>query len=129
MRKLPYGLLLSLLLVACQPSVQVYDLLCEGLVEPLGIDSTQPHFSWKIASTQPVEQAAYEIEVGPGLWRSGKVESAGQVMIPYGGASLAAKQQTRWRVRIWTADGEKSAWSPWQRLGIGALEGLKGDYI
>lgn len=128
MRKLPYGLLLSLLLVACQPSVQVYDLLCEGLVEPLGIDNTQPHFSWKIASDEPVEQKAYEIEVGPELWRSGKVESASQVMVPYGGAPLAEKQQTRWRVRVWTAKG-KSAWSPWQRMGIGALEGLKGDYI
>ena len=37
-----------LFLAACQPSFGVYDLRCEGLVEPLGIDSTNPHFSWKI---------------------------------------------------------------------------------
>jgi len=128
MRRNPFGLLIGLLLVACQPSVRLYDLRCEGLVEPLGIDNTQPHFSWKIASDEPVEQKAYEIEVDPELWRSGKVESASQVMVPYGGAPLAEKQQTRWRVRVWTAKG-KSAWSPWQRMGIGALEGLKGDYI
>ena len=54
-----------LLLAACQPSFGVYDLRCEGLVEPLGIDSAHPHFSWKIRSDKPMEQAAYEIEVGP----------------------------------------------------------------
>ena len=129
MRRISCWLLLGLLLAACQPAVQLYDLRCEGLVEPLGIDNTQPHFSWKMASDLPVEQTAYEIEVGPELWRSGKVESACQVMVPYGGESLVSRQQTRWRVRVWTAKGGKSAWSPWQRMGIGALEGLKGDYI
>ena len=128
MRRFLSGLFACLLWVACQPSIRVYDLRCEGLVEPLGIDNTQPHFSWKIASDKPVVQKAYEIEVGPGLWRSGRVDSDDQVMAPYGGTALVSKQHTCWRVRIWTNRG-KSAWSPWQRLGIGALEGLKGDYI
>ena len=127
MRRFPSGLLVSLLLVACQPSVQVYDLRCEGLVEPLGIDNTQPHFSWKIRSSGPMQQAAYELEVGS--WQSGRVESSDQVMVPYGGEPLAQRQQTRWRVRIWTAEGEASAWSPWQSLGVGALNGLQGEFI
>ena len=80
--------LLALLLVACQPSFEVYDLRCEGLTEPLAIDSVQPHFSWKIRSEHPMEQAAYEIEVGPDHWRSGKVVSPDQVMVPYGGLPL-----------------------------------------
>ena len=33
------------LLCACTPDFGVYDLRCEGLVEPLGIDSGEPHFS------------------------------------------------------------------------------------
>ena len=66
------ALALCLALLACQPAVQIYDLRCEGLEEPLGIDSAQPHFSWKIKADGPVKQAAYEIQVGPGLWRSGR---------------------------------------------------------
>ena len=125
------ALVFLLALAACKPSVQVYDLRCEGLVEPLGIDSAQPHFSWKIKAEKPVDQAAYEIQVGPGLWSTGKVSAQDQVMVPYKGSALASRQQTRWRVRIWTADGKASAWSKWQRLGVGILEGdsLKGDYI
>ena len=118
-----------LLLAACQPSFGVYDLRCEGLTEPLGIDGTNPHFSWKIRSDKPMEQAAFEIEVGPGLWQSGKVESSEQVMVPYGGAPLAARQQAWWRVRVWDAAGKVSAWSPRQRFGIGVLDGLRGDFI
>ena len=121
--------LLALLLAACQPSFGVYDLCCEGLPEPLGIDSAQPHFSWKIRSDKPMEQAAYEIEVGPDLWQSGKVESPDQVMVPYEGLPLYSRQQAWWRVRVWDAAGKVSAWSPKRRFGIGVLDGLKGDFI
>ena len=38
--------LAACLLTACHPGFSVYDLRCEGLVEPLGIDNAQPHFSW-----------------------------------------------------------------------------------
>ena len=120
---------LCLLAVACQPAFEVYDLRCEGLTEPLGIDSARPHFSWKIQSRESMEQAAYEIEVGPGLWRSGKVESADQVMVPYRGLPLASRQQARWRVRVWNQDGKASRWSGWQRFGVGVLDSLKGEYI
>ena len=119
----------ALFLVACQPSFGVYDLRCEGLPEPLGIDSALPHFSWKIRSEHPMEQAAYEIEVGPDHWRSGKVVSPDQVMVPYGGLPLYARQQAWWRVRVWDAAGKVSAWSPKRRFGIGALDGLKGVFI
>ena len=130
MKRLFYSLFL-LALAACQPSFEVYDLRCEGLVEPLGIDSARPHFSWKISSDKPMEQAAYEIEVGPGLWNSGKVASGDQVMVPYGGTELCSRQQTRWRVRVWNAEDKASAWSPWQRLGVGIIgdDRLKGEYI
>ena len=118
-----------LVLCACQPSFSVYDLRCEGLTEPLGIDSTQPHFSWKIRSDRPMEQAAYEIEVGPDLWNSGRVASPDQVMVPYDGLPLYARQQAWWRVRVWDAAGKASAWSPKQHFGIGVLDDLQGDFI
>ena len=123
--------LAACILAACQPAFEVYDLRCEGLVEPLGIDNAQPHFSWKIRSSGTMEQVAYEIEVGPELWQSGRVESAEQVMVPYEGKPLASRQQGWWRVRVWKSDKEVSAWSPKQRFGIGVIgdDALKGDYI
>ena len=119
----------ALLAVSCTEGFEVYDLRCEGLAEPLGIDSVQPHFSWKIRSVKPMAQSAYEIEVGPDLWSSGKVLSADQVMVPYGGKVLGSRQQAWWRVRVWNADGKISAWSAKQRFGVGILDGMKGDWI
>ena len=50
----------ALLALSCQPSFRVQDMRCEGLVEPLGIDSARPHFSWTLVSKGPMEQTAYE---------------------------------------------------------------------
>ena len=120
-----------LVLSACSQSFEVYDLRCEGMTEPMGIDTALPHFSWKIRSFAAMEQYAYEIEVGPDLWQSGKVVSAEQVMVPYGGSPLASRQQAWWRVRVWSAEGKESSWSPKQRFGVGIIgdDRLEGDYI
>ncbi|MBQ6910844.1 MAG: family 78 glycoside hydrolase catalytic domain [Bacteroidales bacterium] len=120
----------ALLAAGCQPAFNVQEMRCEGLVEPLGIDSAEPHFSWTVFSEGPMEQTAYEIEVGPDLWRSGKVESAEQVMVPYGGAPLSSRQQAWWRVRVWNQDGKVSAWSGKAHFGVGLLDGeMQGAYI
>ena len=125
-----YCLLLLVALAACSPRFEVYDLRCEGLVEPLGIDSCEPHFSWKIRSEEPMRQAAYELQVQD-LWNSGKVESDEQIMVPYEGPMLASRQQALWRVRVWRQDGKVSRWSPWTRFGVGivAPDTLRGAYI
>ena len=117
------------LLCACAPEFSVYDLRCEGLVEPLGIDSGEPHFSWKIRSDAPMEQVAYEIEVGPDLWSSGRVPSSDQIMVPYAGKPLSSRQQGWWRVRVWRSEKEVSDWSPKQRFGVGIIGGdaMKGE--
>ena len=100
MKRFVHIALAAILLTACHPGFSVYDLRCEGLVESLGIDSAQPHFSWKIRSSETMEQVAYEIEAGPDLWQSGRVESAEQVMVPYAGKPLSSRQQAWWRVRV-----------------------------
>ena len=132
---------LAVLVISCGPSFDVYDLKCEGLSEPLGIDSTIPHFSWKIRSEKPMEQVAYEIQVAPSkealesgeasLWSSGRIASAEQIMVPYSGTDLSSRQICWWRVRIWNSDKKASAWSEPQRFGIGITSGdtLEGDYI
>lgn len=129
-------LIAAVLPLACaQPTVR--DLRCEGMDEPLGIATATPRFSWKNDICEA--QSAYCIEVASSpellksgkadLWSSGKVESDEQVMVPYGGGMLEAKQLCWWRVRTWSASGKASAWSKPQRFSVGALEGLQGDYI
>ena len=134
------GWFLAVLMVACSPSFEVYDLTCEGLPEPLAIDSTQPHFSWKIQG-QALSQSAWQLQVASSaealkggeadLWDSGRVESPDQVMVPYAGAALASRQQACWRVRVWNEAGEASRWSQPQHFGIGIIgeDAMKGDYI
>ena len=144
MRKIANGFLLFALVVlaiSCGPSFDVYDLKCEGLSEPLGIDSTIPHFSWKIRSEKPMEQVAYEIQVAPSkealesgkasLWSSGRIASTEQIMVPYSGTGLSSRQICWWRVRVWNSGKKASAWSEPQRFGIGITNGdtLEGDYI
>ena len=127
--------------VSCSRSFEVYDLKCEGLTEPLGIDSAEPHFSWKIRSAKPMEQVAYEIQVASSesglksgkaeIWSTGRVTSADQVMVPYSGKGLNSRQQCWWRVRVWKSGKEATKWSKPQRFGIGIIgdDCLKGDYI
>lgn len=122
--------------------VDPYDLRCEALCNPLGIDSAQPRFSWKIGAAAPVAaQTAWQVQVASSekalrsgkadLWDSGKVSSPDQVMVPYAGAALQARQLCWWRVRVWTSDKDASAWSEPQRFGIGIIgdASLQGDYI
>ena len=127
------------LMTACSPSPDVYDLTCEGLVEPLAIDSAQPHFSWKVSSKSPTAQTAYQIQVAAYpdafqkelCWDSGRVDSPDQVMVPYAGTPLPSRRQFLWRVRVWDATGKASRWSAPQRFGIGPIEEdtLMGEYI
>lgn len=100
---------------------EVTDLVCEYLVNPVGIDATQPRFSWKIqSSARDVSQSAYEIRVGTApdvnrgrniVWNSGKVASSQSTHVRYGGPSLQSRQRLYWQVRIWDNSNKASAWS------------------
>ena len=127
-------------LVALSASAAVYDLRCEGLRRPLGIDTTSPHFSWKHELTHNGQrQTAYEIQVGSDsaalvrgradVWKSGRVASADQVMVAYGGTPLQERQLCYWRVRTWDERGRRSAWSGVERFAVGVLTTMKGEFI
>ncbi len=134
-------LLTVLALAACTKSVEIYDLKCEGLREPLAIDSCEPHFSWKLRSDAALVQQGFEIQVASSLkalqsgeadlWKSGRLYSDEQIMVPYMGSPLAPRGIYYWRVRIWNEKDEASSWSPAQRFGVGivAPEKMRGDYI
>ena len=120
----------------------VADLKCENLINPLGIDNTSPHFSWKLKGDGWKQgQTYYEIQVSSDslsladdkadLWDTGKVKSDASVMVPYQGKQLNSRSMCYWRVRAWNSKKKVSAWSPVARFGVGILEKnqMQGEYI
>lgn len=127
---------------AASPGVayRVYDLRCENLRSPLGIDNAKPHFSWKLSSTlKGDEQTAYQIQVATDdnlllvdkadVWDSGRQVSGSSVMVGYGGRELLPRGVYYWRVRSWNKGGQVSEWSETSRFGVGAIDGLRGEYV
>lgn len=94
------------------------ELKVENRVEPLGIDSAKPRFSWVTSSTaRDVQQASYRVRVASsqaGLaagttWDSGVVSSAESSSIEYNGAALDAATAYFWSVDVQTSAGAASA--------------------
>ena len=118
--------------LSAMAKVDVSNAKTENMSNPLGLDTNQPRFSWQITSDKKdVVQTAYEILVASSLdnlkadkgdlWNSGKVASADQLWIAYGGTPLKSNQRAYWKVRIQTNKG-KSEWSEPQEFGIGLFK-------
>lgn len=118
------------------------ELKCENMINPLGIDNTAPHFSWKLKGEGwKGGQTSYEIQVATdslllvrdeaNLWKSGKQKSDISVMVPYQGLPLASRSLCYWRVRAWNEKKQVSKWSPVARFSVGILskDQLHGVYI
>jgi alpha-L-rhamnosidase len=116
-------------------AVVPFDLRCEYLGNPLGIDAAVPRFSWKIADVDALrgqKQTAWEILAASGpehlaggnadLWSSGVVRSSQSVLVPYGGQPLSSNQTVFWQVRVHDKDGKPSPWSDPARFTMGLLE-------
>lgn len=124
-------------------SVEIEDLRCENLKNPLAIDNRSPHFSWKLTSKENgTRQIAYQIIVASDsvtlakkskgdIWDSGKVDSDASVMVPYGGNRLSPSSLYYWKVRVWDEKGEASSWSSVASFGVGLLDakGWAGEYV
>ncbi|MDR1497730.1 MAG: glycoside hydrolase family 78 protein [Puniceicoccales bacterium] len=116
-------------------AASVHDLRVEHLVNPLGVASATPRFSWKIVSDkQGDKQTAYQIVV-KGLdgveWDSGKVKSVENVLVPYGGGALPRGAFATWKVRVWDKDSAPSGWSRPATFSVGLLSESDwvGEYI
>lgn len=120
----------------------VEDLRCENQVDPLGIDNTSPHFSWKLKGSGVAEgQQYYELQIASDslllvegkadLWNSGKLRSTASVMVPYQGKRLKSRNLCYWRVRVWDKKGQQTAWSRTARFSVGITgdDYLQGEYI
>ena len=98
--------------------IKPVNLKAEHLVNPLGIDNSNPRFTWQIASDEPgVLQSAYQIFVGTNtaevasgngkIWNSDTVKSNKQLVV-FGGEKLVPFTKYYWAVKVQT---EKGAWS------------------
>lgn len=115
-----------------QSSISVTNLRVDYLTNPSGIDDTHPQLSWELTSTaQNQRQQAYEVQVAttsallnantPDVWNSGKVTSSASINIPYAGTALHSREMVYWRVQVWDASGNASAWSSVASWEMGLL--------
>jgi len=106
-------------------SLNPVELRVEHLVNPLGIDDTQPRLSWKLRAAEDhlrdLNQTAWHVMVAgtedallrgeADLWDSGRVESSQSHLVAYAGRALGSRQHCWWKVRVWDSTGNVSAWS------------------
>ena len=97
----------------------------EYRVNPEGIDTPAPRFSWVCKSTDDKarneRQTAYQILVAEKvrqvdhaegtLWDSGKVMSSDENQIVYHGTPLPSFEKCFWTVRVWDQDDKPSEYS------------------
>lgn len=108
---------------------EIYDLRTDDMVLPIGVDSKNPEFSWKMRSDEIGQcQTAYQIVVtGEGdstVWDSGKVASGDSVDIPYGGAALKQASVYRWDLTVWDKNDHPAQASSSFETGIGGTKGF-----
>ena len=126
---LPMGCVLTVLMITTLPSLsqansplQPGTLTCEYIQNPLGIAEPAPRLSWTLLSDKRnQQQSAYELEVSDKLstpqqfkgnvWAAGKVESNQNIHVVYAGLPLKPFARYYWRVRVYDAQNNVSAWS------------------
>ncbi len=121
---------------AAQPSTcHPERLRCEYLVNPLGLDVSQPRLDWILTGTSEtprnLSQGSYQILVASSpellardqgdLWDSGKVASGETAHIAYAGKPLASREICCWKVRVTDSLGRPSAWSDTASWEMGLL--------
>src|SRR5688572_33452080 len=98
-------------------------LTVEYVVNPIGINTDKPRFSWiPVSSERNQFQSAYEIIVSDSegdiknnkgkQWSTGKIATDQTLHIAYGGEALKPFTRYFWKVRIYNQNGEVSDWSP-----------------
>jgi alpha-L-rhamnosidase len=100
-------------------------------VNPLGIDSLHPTFSWQSdAMVRNWMQSAYRVLVASSMenlrkgnadvWDSGEIQSSESVNIGYAGPALKSRQRCFWGVNTWDSQGkeEHSTEGAWWEMGL-----------
>ena len=93
-------------------SIKILDKKCEYGINPVGIDTKNPRFSWNIkAEKRGAGQAAYQIQVYDDshkcIWDTGKLESDETVNIRYEGRALQSRRKYDWILTVWDKKGQE----------------------
>lgn len=115
----------------------IYDLSCENYVEPIGLNTDTPRFSWKIRSdTRACNQSVYQIQVAenpefsPLLWDSGRLAGDQSQLCEYRGEPLQPDTRYYFRVRIEDNHRERSEWAASRfETGIFDPKDFKASFI
>lgn len=119
------SLLLFLFISKVFANVVIDNLKVDYQANPLGIDITNPHFSWQM-KTQDAKrgyaQTAYQIVVSDPknqvVWDSKKVNSDLSHGIEYAGTPLKATTRYTWKVSVWDNSGITTSSSSWFETGL-----------
>lgn len=102
--------------------LKVKNLRCEYLVDPIGIDSKKPRFSWELEAVyQGVLQEACRILVSDdpvklennigNIWDTKITRSSRSIQVEYKGKKLLPARRYYWKVMAWDNKGNASIWS------------------
>lgn len=123
-------------------AVEIYDLSCDKLTNPLGICRLNPMLGWKVKSSVQADiQTHYRIlaatsinnlneNIGD-LWDSGIIKSSEQVAVNYNCKALKSSSLVYWKVKIWTQKEGEQEWSSPAYFSIGLLNDYdwEGQFI
>ncbi len=119
--KLFYALLVLLIAqTSFAQKLSLSHLTCEHLVDPVGLDFSQPRLSWIIqAAERNTLQTNYSIMVAVDknfssksvVWQTGKILSSQSILLPYNGNTIQAGTRYYWKVKVWDNHNNESAWS------------------
>jgi len=103
--------------------INIKNLRTEYTEAPLGIDVTQPRFSWQMVSLKKgCYQTAYQImvsdEAGQNVWNSGKTPSNVSLNITYTGSPLKPSTHYKWQVLVWDKEQKQYLAESWFETGL-----------
>ena len=122
--------------------MQVTNVRCEYMTNPLGLESLSPRFSWELQHDERgQQQSAYQVLVAGSpellnsdqgdIWDSGKVDSTQSTNIMFEGTPLKSSTTYAWKVRVWDKNGAASPYSAVASFEMGLLnpDEWQGEWI
>ncbi|MFB9109950.1 family 78 glycoside hydrolase catalytic domain [Flavobacterium gyeonganense] len=106
-------------------NIQISNLKVENAVTPIGLDVSQPVFSWQMKTVdknRSYYQTAYQIIVknneGIDVWNTGKIKSGASINIKYKGVELKPTTLYNWTITVWDQKGKKYSVNSWFETGL-----------
>jgi alpha-L-rhamnosidase len=112
--------------------IRISALLCEYQVNPIGLDTTGPRFTWQLeADANATVQSAYQIQVSTDsddfepaslVWDTTRIASDQSNLVAYAGLELQPRTRYFFRVKVWNQSGLASPWSEIAYWEMGQLQ-------